>query len=137
MGRFMDPVWSPPRRRAPGFGPSLLLLACLLQPRAHFSAFSENRLPEPAAMMGISPNPRAAAGTVQAPSGTPFEETRLQVFTLDYPHVQIPFEITLWILLASLAKIGERVPRHYCVPKRRGSKQVLGRGSEIAWSSQL
>ncbi|KAM4795038.1 sodium/hydrogen exchanger 2-like isoform 2-T2 [Rhinophrynus dorsalis] len=33
-------------------------------------------------------------------------ETRLSVFTLDYPHVQIPFEITLWILLASLAKIG-------------------------------
>ncbi|KAM3934029.1 sodium/hydrogen exchanger 2-like [Leptodactylus fuscus] len=33
-------------------------------------------------------------------------ETRLPVFTLDYPHVQVPFEITLWILLASLAKIG-------------------------------
>ncbi|XP_073520859.1 sodium/hydrogen exchanger 2-like isoform X1 [Phyllobates terribilis] len=33
-------------------------------------------------------------------------ETRLSVFTLDYPHVQVPFEITLWILLASLAKIG-------------------------------
>ncbi|XP_029460694.1 sodium/hydrogen exchanger 2-like [Rhinatrema bivittatum] len=37
------------------------------------------------------------------PSG---EESRLPVFTLDYPHVQVPFEITLWILLASLAKIG-------------------------------
>lgn len=24
----------------------------------------------------------------------------------DYQHVQVPFEITLWILLASLAKIG-------------------------------
>ncbi|XP_078514129.1 sodium/hydrogen exchanger 2-like [Lissotriton helveticus] len=34
------------------------------------------------------------------------DEIRLPVFTLDYPHVQIPFEITLWILLASLAKIG-------------------------------
>ncbi|KAM8975275.1 sodium/hydrogen exchanger 2-like [Pelodytes ibericus] len=33
-------------------------------------------------------------------------DIRLPVFTLDYPHVQIPFEITLWILLASLAKIG-------------------------------
>ena len=34
-----------------------------------------------------------------------FEESRLPVFNLDYPHVQIPFEITLWILLASLAKM--------------------------------
>ncbi|XP_053563637.1 sodium/hydrogen exchanger 2 isoform X2 [Bombina bombina] len=33
-------------------------------------------------------------------------ESRLPVFTLDYPHVKYPFEITLWILLASLAKIG-------------------------------
>ncbi|XP_048454013.1 sodium/hydrogen exchanger 2 isoform X1 [Rhincodon typus] len=34
------------------------------------------------------------------------QEERLSVFSLDYYHVQIPFEITLWILLASLAKIG-------------------------------
>ncbi|XP_066433893.1 sodium/hydrogen exchanger 2-like [Eleutherodactylus coqui] len=42
-------------------------------------------------------------------SSTHHEETapeRLPVVTLDYPHVQVPFEITLWILLASLAKIG-------------------------------
>ncbi|KAM4045006.1 sodium/hydrogen exchanger 2-like isoform 1-T1 [Anomaloglossus baeobatrachus] len=38
--------------------------------------------------------------------GVTLAETRLSVFTLDYPHVQVPFEITLWILLASLAKIG-------------------------------
>ncbi|KAL8190101.1 UNVERIFIED_CONTAM: hypothetical protein K2H54_040462 [Gekko kuhli] len=54
-------------------------------------------------MIGVSPTP--VEGTLQAPGGTPLEETRLQVFTLDYLHVQIPFEITLWILLASLAKI--------------------------------
>ncbi|XP_067904102.1 sodium/hydrogen exchanger 2-like [Heterodontus francisci] len=30
----------------------------------------------------------------------------LKVFSLDYHHVQVPFEITLWIMLASLAKIG-------------------------------
>ncbi|MEE6470342.1 hypothetical protein FKM82_008935 [Ascaphus truei] len=41
-----------------------------------------------------------------APRNEVTPETRLSVFTLDYPHVQIPFEITLWILLASLAKIG-------------------------------
>lgn len=28
-------------------------------------------------------------------------------FSLDYQHVQVPFEITLWITLASLAKIGK------------------------------
>lgn len=50
------------------------------------------------------------SGTPPSPGGTASEETRLHVFTLDYPHVQIPFEITLWILLASLAKIGE--PHH-------------------------
>ncbi|XP_016062657.1 PREDICTED: sodium/hydrogen exchanger 4 [Miniopterus natalensis] len=30
----------------------------------------------------------------------------ITVFTLDYDYVQIPYEVTLWILLASLAKIG-------------------------------
>ncbi|XP_041052102.1 sodium/hydrogen exchanger 2-like [Carcharodon carcharias] len=30
----------------------------------------------------------------------------LKIFSLDYHHVQVPFEITLWIMLASLAKIG-------------------------------
>ncbi|KAM6979293.1 sodium/hydrogen exchanger 2 [Tautogolabrus adspersus] len=33
----------------------------------------------------------------------------LPVFTMDYPRIQIPFEITLWILLASFAKIGFHV----------------------------
>ncbi|XP_058514965.1 sodium/hydrogen exchanger 2-like [Ochotona princeps] len=32
--------------------------------------------------------------------------THTLLFSLDYQHVQIPFEITLWIMLASLAKIG-------------------------------
>lgn len=71
------------------------LLAWLLAPGAA-SAFAE-------AAMGTDPS---SSGTPQPPNATPFEETRLHVFTLDYPHVQIPFEITLWILLASLAKIG-------------------------------
>ncbi|MGH0161841.1 UNVERIFIED_CONTAM: hypothetical protein FKN15_011777 [Acipenser sinensis] len=33
----------------------------------------------------------------------------LPVFQMNYPRIQIPFEITLWILLASLAKIGFNV----------------------------
>uniref|UniRef100_A0A8C8SEE2 Sodium/hydrogen exchanger n=1 Tax=Pelusios castaneus TaxID=367368 RepID=A0A8C8SEE2_9SAUR len=74
--------------------PLALLFAGLLAPGA-VSEFA----------LAPSPDP-ASAGTPQAPNGTPFPESRLHVFTLDYPHVQIPFEITLWILLASLAKIG-------------------------------
>lgn len=35
------------------------------------------------------------------------EKANLPVFTMDYPRIQIPFEITLWMLLASFAKIGE------------------------------
>ncbi|XP_044538744.1 sodium/hydrogen exchanger 2-like [Gracilinanus agilis] len=34
------------------------------------------------------------------------EITHPLFFSLDYQHVQVPFEITLWIMLASLAKIG-------------------------------
>lgn len=29
------------------------------------------------------------------------------VLSLDYPHIQTPFEISLWVLLASLMKLGE------------------------------
>uniref|UniRef100_A0A8C4VBN8 Sodium/hydrogen exchanger n=1 Tax=Falco tinnunculus TaxID=100819 RepID=A0A8C4VBN8_FALTI len=34
------------------------------------------------------------------------ESSKHAFFSLDYQHVQVPFEITLWIMLASLAKIG-------------------------------
>ncbi|KAM8784744.1 sodium/hydrogen exchanger 4 [Rhynchonycteris naso] len=33
-------------------------------------------------------------------------DEKVTVFALDYDYVQIPYEVTLWILLASLAKIG-------------------------------
>ncbi|KAF0026611.1 hypothetical protein F2P81_021348 [Scophthalmus maximus] len=36
-------------------------------------------------------------------------KSNLPVFTMDYPRIQIPFEITLWVLLASFAKIGFHV----------------------------
>lgn len=93
-----------PRRPAAPLLPVLLavllpVLAVLAVGTAEARATSESQ-PSGASTMGT--------GTPPSPSGTAFEETRLHVFTLDYPHVQIPFEITLWILLASLAKIGER-----------------------------
>uniref|UniRef100_A0A8D0BB61 Sodium/hydrogen exchanger n=1 Tax=Salvator merianae TaxID=96440 RepID=A0A8D0BB61_SALMN len=34
------------------------------------------------------------------------QDERLHILTVDYEYVQIPYEVTLWILLASLAKIG-------------------------------
>ncbi|XP_062861399.1 sodium/hydrogen exchanger 2 [Trichomycterus rosablanca] len=37
------------------------------------------------------------------------EKSYLPMFTLNYPRVQIPFEITLWVLLASFAKVGFHV----------------------------
>ncbi|KAK5847982.1 hypothetical protein PBY51_017069 [Eleginops maclovinus] len=41
------------------------------------------------------------------PQAYPEEErASLPVFTMDYPRIQVPFEITLWVLLASFAKIG-------------------------------
>uniref|UniRef100_A0A3Q4GCT8 Sodium/hydrogen exchanger n=1 Tax=Neolamprologus brichardi TaxID=32507 RepID=A0A3Q4GCT8_NEOBR len=37
------------------------------------------------------------------------QKNNLPVFTMNYPRIQIPFEITLWVLLASFAKIGFHV----------------------------
>lgn len=87
-------------------GQAPLLLLLLLQAAGPAGARAETLLDAPRAR-GTSSIPPSPASVV-APGTTPFEESRLPVFTLDYPHVQIPFEITLWILLASLAKIGER-----------------------------
>nr|XP_058133984.1 sodium/hydrogen exchanger 4 isoform X2 [Dasypus novemcinctus] len=39
-------------------------------------------------------------------AASPEPDERISVFSLDYDYVQIPYEVTLWILLASLAKIG-------------------------------
>uniref|UniRef100_A0A4W3HGV3 Sodium/hydrogen exchanger n=1 Tax=Callorhinchus milii TaxID=7868 RepID=A0A4W3HGV3_CALMI len=54
-------------------------------------------------------NPGISEGSDSKPT-TSFEGkgngSQLKVFSLDYSYVQIPFEITLWIMLASLAKIG-------------------------------
>ncbi|XP_045837336.1 sodium/hydrogen exchanger 4 [Meles meles] len=45
------------------------------------------------------PSVRFAAASSEA-------DEKISVFALDYDYVQIPYEVTLWILLASLAKIG-------------------------------
>nr|XP_020843553.1 sodium/hydrogen exchanger 4 isoform X2 [Phascolarctos cinereus] len=56
------------------------------EPKAHFAA--------------------AAAAAAVATTASSEQDERLPVFSLDYDYVQIPYEVTLWILLASLAKIG-------------------------------
>nr|XP_020012976.1 sodium/hydrogen exchanger 4 [Castor canadensis] len=62
---------------------------------------------EASSSLNVSTSPRAqhipSAGFA-ASSSEPDE--RISVFELDYDYVQIPYEVTLWILLASLAKIG-------------------------------
>lgn len=47
-----------------------------------------------------APDARFAASSSDPDEG-------ISVFELDYDYVQIPYEVTLWILLASLAKIGK------------------------------
>lgn len=42
------------------------------------------------------------------PQASPVEDrANLPVFTMDYPRIQVPFEFTMWVLLASFAKIGK------------------------------
>uniref|UniRef100_A0A667GDY1 Sodium/hydrogen exchanger n=1 Tax=Lynx canadensis TaxID=61383 RepID=A0A667GDY1_LYNCA len=100
----MEPAGAGRSLRAPPPPPPLLLLLLLLQVAGPAGTLAETLL-DASRAMGSSSSPPSPASVV-APGTTPFEESRLPVFTLDYPHVQIPFEITLWILLASLAKIG-------------------------------
>ncbi|XP_076120456.1 sodium/hydrogen exchanger 2 [Alosa pseudoharengus] len=63
----------------------------------------------------IPPRPSTAASVPpvipnnEAPQAFPDEKSYLPVFSMDYPRIQIPFEITLWVLLASFAKIGFHV----------------------------
>ncbi|CAN9498437.1 unnamed protein product [Ophioblennius macclurei] len=62
----------------------------------------------------LKPSPASSLQTVQSfhdeinvPQAYPEEErASLPVFTMDYPRIQVPFEFTLWVLLASFAKMG-------------------------------
>ncbi|XP_048049113.1 sodium/hydrogen exchanger 2 isoform X1 [Megalobrama amblycephala] len=68
---------------------------------------------------GFRANANVAYKTTTSPSKLPPWKTMGEtdadpgktqtVFTLNYPRIQIPFEITLWVLLASFAKIGFHV----------------------------
>lgn len=43
----------------------------------------------------------------QSEAGHNFTKKPFPVLSLEYDHVKIPFEISLWVLLASLMKLGE------------------------------
>jgi len=47
----------------------------------------------------------AAAAAVEG--GHNFTKKAFPVLEVDYKHVHLPFEISLWVLLASLMKLGE------------------------------
>ncbi|XP_006495688.1 sodium/hydrogen exchanger 4 isoform X1 [Mus musculus] len=72
----------------------LLLLAVLTRSEATSYV---NESSNPTAQQ--APDARFAASSSDPDEG-------ISVFELDYDYVQIPYEVTLWILLASLAKIG-------------------------------
>lgn len=68
-----------------------------------FDGKSEFQESKPAASPGLA----GVKPLHDEPQAFPSEErANLPVFTMDYSRIQVPFEFTLWILLASFAKIG-------------------------------
>uniref|UniRef100_A0A8C5C5A1 Sodium/hydrogen exchanger n=1 Tax=Gadus morhua TaxID=8049 RepID=A0A8C5C5A1_GADMO len=61
---------------------------------------------KPTGDVSIMPPIKPADGPQAFPDA---EKANMPVFTMDYPRIQLPFEITLWVLLASFAKIGFHV----------------------------
>lgn len=79
-----------------------VLLLCTFLSLLHGS---RGEIPPKPATSGVTIVPPIKPDVPQAFPDT--GKDNLPVFTMDYPRIQIPFEITLWILLASFAKIGE------------------------------
>lgn len=77
----------------------ILILLLLLDPSSALT--STQNLPSPVDNTSMdSPDMEEAGSHTTA-------TVALRVFSVDYHHVQAPFEIVLWIMLASLAKLGE------------------------------
>lgn len=77
------------------------------------------------ALLALGELPRAQ-GVEEMPGGAPGENQGFQVVTFKWHHVQDPYIIALWILVASLAKIGKpaRAPsarRGFPAPPPAGS----------------
>lgn len=79
---------------------SVALCVCLLRPLC--SALTPPaQLPQP---HNLPPAPGFNSSDGSLSVDVPMA---LRVFSVDYHHVQAPFEIVLWIMLASLAKLGK------------------------------
>lgn len=68
---------------------------------------------EASSYVNESSNPTAQqAPDAQFAASSSDPDEGISVFELDYDYVQVPYEVTLWILLASLAKIGKSSSTH-------------------------
>ncbi|KAM4558700.1 sodium/hydrogen exchanger 2 isoform 1-T1 [Odontesthes bonariensis] len=82
----------------------VLLFVCVFVSLLHGSR--GEMPPKPTTTVTILPPIKPDNGPQAYPEA---EKASLPVFTMDYARIQIPFEITLWMLLASFAKIGFHV----------------------------
>ncbi|CAM9417188.1 unnamed protein product [Lampetra fluviatilis] len=106
---------------APGrLGPPVLLVLLLLLVPLLFSSRADGA-PAAAAVPGAPGPPRQANdsswsvesghGSLPGHTKVPKGDWRLSVLSIDYSAVQYPLEVTLWIMLASIAKIGFHLAR--------------------------
>lgn len=86
--------------------------------------------PKPSPSVTIVPPVKPDNGPQAFPEA---EKANLPVFTMDYPRIQIPFEITLWMLLASFAKIGEEPKMILLLPQNLVNKSCEPAG-ELLWT---
>ena len=78
----------------------LLLLLCCFGGKCELQ---ESKPSAPTNFEGVKPFPNHIGEPQAFPEP---DKSRLPVFTMDYERIQVPFEFTLWVLLASFAKIG-------------------------------
>uniref|UniRef100_I3K9T8 Sodium/hydrogen exchanger n=1 Tax=Oreochromis niloticus TaxID=8128 RepID=I3K9T8_ORENI len=80
-----------------------LLFICMILILLHGS---RGEIPSKPIAATILPSVKPDGGVQAYPED---QKNNLPMFTMNYPRIQIPFEITLWVLLASFAKIGFHV----------------------------
>ncbi|XP_042260488.1 sodium/hydrogen exchanger 2-like [Thunnus maccoyii] len=93
-------IWSEVRTERGAFYMLLLISICCVGGKCEMQ---ESKPSPPTNFLTVKP----FQNEMNEPQAFPEEERpSLPVFTMDYPRIQVPFEFTLWVLLASFAKIG-------------------------------